>query len=158
MFTFVHGGVVGYCVSQNATPVLIQQKWCTIDQINTLRFLLPSFDWWLFRVTLLLAFGFLPQNFGRWRGAMNHSFVILFMQIQWWGYHEVVGTLKPKRIYLNLLHSKIVGGCKNFRCQHWRLSHLVKLLLPNILLLKLHLSVKIVYVSRNNPELRTNRL
>ena len=26
---------------------------------------------------------------------MNHSFVISGMQVQWWGYHEVTGTIKP---------------------------------------------------------------
>ena len=29
-------------------------------------FPLPNF-WWLVGVTLVVAFGFLPQNFGRWR-------------------------------------------------------------------------------------------
>ena len=28
-------------------------------------------SWWLVRVTLVVAFGFLPQNFGRWRGPTN---------------------------------------------------------------------------------------
>ena len=30
-----------------------------------------TYFWWLVRVTLVVAFGFLPQNFGRWRGPMN---------------------------------------------------------------------------------------
>ena len=33
---------------------------------------------------------------------MNHSFVILLLQVQWWGYHEVVGTLKPYHMLKNL--------------------------------------------------------
>ena len=41
----------------------------------------------------MVAFDFLPQDFGRWRGPTNHSFVILLMQVQWWGYHEAVWTL-----------------------------------------------------------------
>ena len=31
-----------------------------------------GFDWWL--VTLVVDFGFLTQNFGRWRGPTNNSF------------------------------------------------------------------------------------
>ena len=27
--------------------------------------------WWLVRVTLVVAFGFLPQNFGKWWGPTN---------------------------------------------------------------------------------------
>ena len=30
--------------------------------------------WWLGRVTLVVAFGFLPQNFRRWWGPMNDGF------------------------------------------------------------------------------------
>ena len=51
--------------------------------------------WWLVRVTLVVAFGFLPHNFRWWQGPMNHSFVILWMQVHLWGYHDVVGTFKP---------------------------------------------------------------
>ena len=31
-------------------------------------------QWWLIRVTLVVAFGFLPQNFGRWWGPTNDGF------------------------------------------------------------------------------------
>ena len=32
---------------------------------------LSQINWWLVRVTLVITFGFLPQNFGRWWGPMN---------------------------------------------------------------------------------------
>ena len=51
--------------------------------------------WWLIRVTLVVAFGFLPQIFGRYWGPMELYFVILRMQFHQWGYHEVGYTLKP---------------------------------------------------------------
>ena len=40
----------------------------------------PSFshvehhDWWLVRVTLVVAFGFLSNNFGRWQEPTNDHF------------------------------------------------------------------------------------
>ena len=30
-----------------------------------------TLNWWLIRVTLVVAFGFLPQQFGRWWGPTN---------------------------------------------------------------------------------------
>ena len=33
--------------------------------------------------TLVVAFGILPQNFGRWWGSTNRPFVILWTQVQW---------------------------------------------------------------------------
>ena len=30
--------------------------------------------WWLVTVTLVVAFGFLPQHFGRWQGPTNCHF------------------------------------------------------------------------------------
>ena len=33
---------------------------------------------------LVAAFGFLPQDFGRWQGPTNYSIATLWMQIQWW--------------------------------------------------------------------------
>ena len=32
--------------------------------------------WWLVRVTLVVAFGFLPQNFGRWWGPTSGNFFV----------------------------------------------------------------------------------
>ena len=43
--------------------------------------------WWLIRVNLVVAFGFYPKILGGWGD--------LGMQVLWWGYHEVVGILKP---------------------------------------------------------------
>ena len=42
-----------------------------------------SLDWWLVRVTLVVAFRFLPQSFGRWRAPTNCQFVQKRMQLQW---------------------------------------------------------------------------
>ena len=47
--------------------------------------------WWLIRVTLVVAFGFLPQNFGKVAVPTNSTFVIL----EWWGQSEMVGTINP---------------------------------------------------------------
>ena len=38
--------------------------------------------WWLIRVTFVVAFGFLPQNFGRWQGPTNHHFSQKWMQLE----------------------------------------------------------------------------
>ena len=55
--------------------------------------------WLLVRVTLVVAFGFLPKKFERWWGPMNHSFVILWMQVQLW---VVVRRIKPYHMLKNL--------------------------------------------------------
>ena len=54
-------------------------------QIYMLKVLLRthSNNWWLVRVNLVVAFGFLPQNFGRWQGSMNCHFAQKGMQPQW---------------------------------------------------------------------------
>ena len=61
-----------------------------------------TFNWWLVRVTLMVAFDFLRQNFGRWQGPANHPFVILWMEVQWWGYHEVGRHSTPCHMLKNL--------------------------------------------------------
>ena len=38
---------------------------------------------WLVRVTLVVAFGFLPQNFGRWWGPTYCHFAQKGTQLQW---------------------------------------------------------------------------
>ena len=45
-------------------------------------------------------------------GIYEWYFVILRMQVQWWEYHEVVGTLKPYLMQNNLfeLIALTVGG------------------------------------------------
>ena len=72
----------------------------------------PNNHWWLIRITLLVAFGFLSQTFGRWQGPTNCSIVILQMQVQCWGYHEVVETLKPYHMLNNLFELIALKG-------HW---------------------------------------
>ena len=103
------------------------------------------FYWLLVRVTLVVTFGFLPQNFGGWLGPTNLSFVILQMQVQCWGYHEVVGQLKPYHMLKNLFEfialkdngdGKTLGtNCVPLLVLMLALlptSHLVKLSLTNI--------------------------
>ena len=36
----------------------------------------------------------LSQNFGRWLGSYEWYFVILWMQVQWLEYHDMLGTIK----------------------------------------------------------------
>ena len=43
-------------------------------------------NWWLPRVTLAIAFGCLPQPFGKWQGPMNDTFYffqneVIFVQV-----------------------------------------------------------------------------
>ena len=67
--------------------------------------------WWFVRVTLVIAFGFLPQNFGRWWGPMNGPLSFYECRfsggdtMRWWGHSNP--TL-CKRICLNFLHSQVV--------------------------------------------------
>ena len=42
-----------------------------------------TLDCWLVRVTLVFAFSFLPQNFGKWWGPTNCHFVQKGMQLEW---------------------------------------------------------------------------
>ena len=67
------------------------------------------------------------------------------MQVQWWGYHEVVGTLKPYFMLKNLFELIALKGDGDgttlgaSACAQARgfalvpMSHLVKLSLPNII-------------------------
>ena len=75
--------------------------------------------WWLVKVTLMVVFVFLPQNLG---GGGHLWMVLLWMLVQWWGYHEVVMTLKPYHIQKNLFQHSICThgqlGCKNFGHEH----------------------------------------
>ena len=48
--------------------------------------------WWLVRVTLVVDWLFLTQNFGQVVGTYEGLFVALWMCIGWWFYFEVVGT------------------------------------------------------------------
>ena len=45
-------------------------------------------------VALYGCFWLLSQNFGRWLGSYEWYFVILWIQVQWWKYHDVLGTIK----------------------------------------------------------------
>ena len=72
------------------------------------------YHWWLASVTLVLAFGFLPQNFGRWWGPINS--ILSFYEyrfsdgdtIWWWGHSNTL----CKRICLNILHCMAAGMYK----------------------------------------------
>ena len=96
---------------------------------------LDSPGWWLVGVTLVVAFGFLPQNFGRWWGLIPgcidyKSFARKWMQSM------VVGTVNPYLLFKknsNFLHSQAVG----MQALVWALAlaltnHLVKLSVTNI--------------------------
>ena len=100
--------------------------------------------WWLIRVTQVVAFDFLLKNFGRWHGPMNGTLFILWIQVQRWGYLEVVGTLKhhliPKNLF-ELFCTRRWKGHKNFGRKHsghfsrsrsCPTSHLMEIPLPNI--------------------------
>ena len=54
----------------------------------------------LVKVTLVVAFGLLPQNVGRWQEV----------QVQWWRHREVVETLKPYLIQKNLFEIFALTG------------------------------------------------
>ena len=51
---------------------------------------------------LVVTFDLLPQTFKRWWEPTNGTCVILWMQVLWWMYHEVVGTLKNYLMQKNL--------------------------------------------------------
>ena len=51
----------------------------------------------------MVAWVFLPQNFGRWQGPRNHLFAWKCIQFEWCWQSEVVGTLKPYLYQLNSL-------------------------------------------------------
>ena len=58
--------------------------------------------WWLVRVTLVVAYGFLPQNILEVTRTREWYFAVLWMQVQLSGYNEVVGTLEPYHVQKNL--------------------------------------------------------
>ena len=62
------------------------------------------FYWWLVIVTLVVAFGFLP-NFGRWWGHTNDGFC-LKMSAEWWaviggGYTQCLLAVQKKSSFLH---------------------------------------------------------
>ena len=113
---------------------------------------------WLVRVTLVGCFWLFAPKFwevaGTYRSFFCHS-MNAWMQVQWWRYHEVVGPSNPnymlkKRIYLNLLHSKVMRtenfgherSCPLLALTLAPTTHLVKLSLPNICLFILYMRVQ----------------
>ena len=104
-----------------------------------------SNNWWLVRVTLVVAFGFLPQKFGRWQGSMNCHFAQKGMQfcgadnVRWWGHSNGKIMVKDGK-KISTLCTHRWWGSKNFPIfPSSRLlalaphtSHLMKLSLPNI--------------------------
>ena len=63
-------------------------------------------DWWLVRVTLVVAFGYLLQNFGKWQGATNGTLSIYERRFSR-GDSETLP-------YANEFE---LGVAKNFRCE-----------------------------------------
>ena len=57
-------------------------------------------NWRLVRITLVVAFGFLPKNFGRWWGSMNDTFALYECSLSsvdnqsWWGHSNPAYCLK----------------------------------------------------------------
>ena len=67
----------------------------------------------------MVAFCSLPQNFGRWLGPSNILLQYEY-KVEWWGYPEVVGTLKSYLLLYNLFEpfaltgggdAKTLGAC-----------------------------------------------
>ena len=54
-----------------------------------------TFYWWIVRVTLSGYFWLFAPNFWEVMGTYKWYFVILWIQVQWWGYHGLVGALLP---------------------------------------------------------------
>ena len=120
--------LINYCgVFPNAE---ILEKGCSILNIFIFKYILCSSNafsytvtpkresnyWWLITVTLVVAFGFLPQNFGRWWGPTNCHFARKGMQLQWYWQCQVVGTLKHYKARKENfeLYSLAGGGDANF--------------------------------------------
>ena len=86
------------------------------------------------RVTLVVASGFLPQNFRRWQGSMNGTLSFYKCRLssgdtqRWWGHSTPTCC---NQIHLNFLHLEAVGMLKHLphaphACSCPR-SHLVNL-------------------------------
>ena len=68
-----------------------------------------------------LLLGFLSQNFGSWRGPTNGISCMqvkciqgyLCIQVEWWGYHESVGTLKLDLTQKNLFERFALTGSRD---------------------------------------------
>ena len=96
---------------------------------------------WSVRVTLVVTFGFLSQNFWGWFGHMNNGFDQKGIQFEWWQQSQVVGTFKPYLLFKIVLHSQALGmqnlwaqapmlGCEPLRLSP--MNHLADFPLPNI--------------------------
>ena len=64
------------------------------------------------RVTLVVAFACVPQNFGKWRGPANGILSVCEkLYINWWWEHSNSICCNP--FNLNFLHSQSVGKLKH---------------------------------------------
>ena len=66
------------------------------------------------RVTLMVAFSFLPRILGGDR-SYEWCFFILWIQVEWWGHSKPTHC---DQIYLNFLHSEAVGMLKHIPSVH----------------------------------------
>ena len=81
-------------------------------------------NWWLVRVALVIAFGFFPQNFWRWREPMNDGFAKNECSLSG-------GTLIPYLMFKKIELFSLSGIGDTLALIP--MTHLVKLSLPNIL-------------------------
>ena len=61
-------------------------------------------------VTLVIAIGFLPQNFGMWQGPTNGTLSFCESRFNRGGYHEGVETLKLYLMQKNLFELTALTG------------------------------------------------
>ena len=83
-------------------------------------------------------------------GTYERYFVILWMEVQWWGYHEVVWTLKPYA--KEFVWTFVLTGCGDAKLQVWALTILCMPNPPgetfNIFVCTISLRFRSRYISR----------
>ena len=95
--------------------------WLAQNGVNLPKLICLIIHCWLVRVTLVVAFGFLPQNFGMWWGPANGT--LPFYECRFCG----GDTMRWKR------HSNPTLCKRNWIfCTHRYLSDLVEFTLPNL--------------------------
>ena len=75
-----------------ADPPPELEKWAVRILLEC--FLVTNDFWWFVKVTLVVAFSYLPRNFGRRWGPTNDTFALIWLQLEQCGQSNVAGTLK----------------------------------------------------------------